>query len=580
MIRRVMSNKPSFRTVTFERGFNVILADRHKQATRQDSRNGLGKSTFIEILHFCLGAETRVGNGLLVEPLLGWEFSLELTLGGRDILVTRRTDDPRRILIKGDTSGWPLTPTVDVRSRELYFDAKKWTSVLGTLMFGLPIERDKYQPSFRSLISYFIRRGQEGYLSPFTNHSRQTEVDKQVSIAFLLNLAWDDARQVQFLKDRQKGFRDLKKAVKAGVLEGFGGTLGDLEAKRVRLQEQAEENRHQLESFKVHPQYREIEERASRLTATIHNLSDQNYTNRRLLELYSKDLSQENEPSSTDLRKVYEEAGVLLADKALRRLDEVETFHRTVVANRREFLSQETARLNDEIRANETEIAQLSNDRADLLNILKTHGALDEYTRLQQLHLAAVSKVKEVTTLIENMKRLEASATQAKIDQAILEKRARIDYEERAAMRERAVSLFNANSQFLYQAPGKLIIDFLPNGFRFNVDIERSGSDGIDKMKIFCFDLMLAQLWSTRQPTPGVLVHDSRLFDGVDERQRARALQLARREAEARDFQYICTLNSDNVPHAELGPDFNLDAFVRLRLSDDSPAGSLLGIRF
>jgi len=515
-----------------------------------------------------------------VAPLAGWEFSLELTLGGRAVRVTRRIDDPRRFIIEGDTRGWPLSPIVDAKAGEPSFDAKKWTALLGNLMFGLPLERGKYEPSFRSLISYFIRRGQDGYLSPFTNYSRQTEVDKQVSIAFLLNLAWDDAKQIQLVKDRQKGFKDLKNAVKAGVLEGFEGSIGDLEAKRVRLQEQVAEQRRQLDSFRVHPQYREIESRASQLTTQIHALGDQNYTNLRLLELYSKDLTQEQEPANDELRRVYAEAGVLLAEKALRRLDEVEAFHRAVVANRKEFLAQEIDRLSSENRANDERIGQLTEERAVLLGVLRTHGALEEYTRLQQLHLAAASKVKEVTTLIDNMKRLEASTNQAKIDRAVLERRARIDYEERAEMRERAVSFFNSNSQFLYQAPGKLIIDFLPNGFRFDVDIERSGSDGIDKMKIFCFDLMLAQLWSTRQPAPGLLVHDSRIFDGVDERQRALALKLARRESEARGFQYICTLNSDNVPEGELGADFDLNSFAPLRLSDASPAESLLGIRF
>lgn len=580
MIRRVTSNKRSFRTVTFGPGFNVVLADRHKEATRQDSRNGLGKSTLLEILHFCLGAEASAGKGLLVPALEGWEFSLELLLGGRDIRVTRRTDEPRRVLIEGDTSDWPLQPVADTLFGEPSLDLKSWNTVLGALMFGLPPGRDKYQPSFRNLISYFVRRGQDGYLNPFTNHRKQPEVDKQVSIAFLLNLAWDDARQLQFIKDRQKGFRDLKKAVKAGVLEGFKGSLGDLEAKRVRLQEEAAERRRQLESFRVHPQYREIEQRASQLTSEIHALGNQNYANLRLLDLYRKDLTQEQEPATDDVRKMYSEAGVLLSDKALRRLDEVEAFHRAVVINRREFLAQEVGRLSEEVKANDKEAARLTEERAELMGILQTHGALEEYTRLQQLHLAAVAKVKEVSTLVDNMKRLDVSTAQLKIDHALLEKRARIDYEERAAMRERAVSLFNANSQALYEAPGKLIIDFQPNGFRFDIVIERSGSDGVDRMKVFCFDLMLAQLWSTRQPSPGFLVHDSRIFDGVDERQRALALKLAQREAEACGFQYICTLNSDNVPTSELGPEFNLDSFVRLRLSDASPADSLLGFRF
>jgi len=47
----------------------------------------------------------------------------------------------------------------------------------------------------------------------------------------------------------------------------------------------------------------------------------------------------------------------------------------------------------------------------------------------------------------------------------------------------------------------------------------------------FCYDLMLARLWPARPATPGFLIHDSTIFDGVDERQRALALDLAANES-------------------------------------------------
>ena len=145
---------------------------------------------------------------------------------------------------------------------------------------------------------------------------------------------------------------------------------------------------------------------------------------------------------------------------------------------------------------------------------------------------------------------------------------------------DQAIKLFNANSQALYSAPGDLILEVTDSGFRFDVDISRSGSQGINKMKIFCYDLMLAQLWSTRRPSPGILVHDSTIFDGVDERQIARALELAQKESEDRGFQYVCALNSDAVPSDDFSSEFDLDPFIRLRLTDESVEGSLLGIRY
>jgi uncharacterized protein YydD (DUF2326 family) len=58
MIKKLSANQPSFKTVEFSAGFNVVLADRTQESTKRDSRNGLGKSTLIEIIHFCLGAKS------------------------------------------------------------------------------------------------------------------------------------------------------------------------------------------------------------------------------------------------------------------------------------------------------------------------------------------------------------------------------------------------------------------------------------------------------------------------------------------------------------------------------------------
>jgi uncharacterized protein YydD (DUF2326 family) len=76
-----------------------------------------------------------------------------------------------------------------------------------------------------------------------------------------------------------------------------------------------------------------------------------------------------------------------------------------------------------------------------------------------------------------------------------------------------------------------------------------------------------------------VLVHDSTLYDGVDERQKAHALKRAAREAEGRGFQYICLLNSDTLPHPDLTQDLDIDQFVRITLTDQVD-GCLLGLRY
>jgi uncharacterized protein YydD (DUF2326 family) len=581
MIHAVRANQPSFKTVEFTHGFNVVLADRTKESTKKETRNGLGKSTLLEIIHFCLGAGATARQGLLVDTLAGWEFALDLTLQGEQISVARSTTTPAKVYIIGNTATWPIQPWYDNKNDRFTLEVKEWNKILGHLLFGLPVTTEvEYRPTFRSLLSYFIRRGRDAFSTPFEHHRKQHEWDKQVHNAYLLELAWEDASAWQILKDKRKTISELQKATSQGMIGEVVGSRGQLEATKVQLEAKARQERENLQSFLVHPQYREIEEQANQLTQAIHHDANSNIADTQLLTLYRTSIEQEQEPAQGEVTRLYEEAGIALPGLVQRRLAEVQAFHSQIIINRRQFLAAEIDRLTRVIAERTEAIAQKTGRRASYMQTLQTYGALEEYMELQQLHLNTEAQIRDIDHRIGNLRRLEEGQSELRLEQELLQRRARHDYDERKAQRERSIALFNANSEALYDAPGRLIIDIGPNGFQFGVEIERSGSQGISSMKVFCYDIMLAQLWSSKEPSPAFLIHDSTIFDGVDERQIALALQLAARMSAEYGFQYICTLNSDTIPWAEFDPDFDLNAFVRLRLTDETSSGGLLGIRF
>lgn len=579
MIKKISANQSSFKTITFSAGFNVILADRTQDSTKRDSRNGLGKSTLIEIIHFCLGAKTSKNKGLLVEALKEWEFTLDLEVAGKLFAVTRCVDDPSNIYVEGETSDWPVKPKK--KKKGFAIGLRDWNSFLGSMFYNLPLENEKkYQPTFRSLISYIIRRGKDAFSTPFEHHRKQVEWNKQVHNAFLLGLAWADASELQLLKDRKKALESLKKAAKTGVVKGFLGSLGDLEARRVRLQKKAEAEAVDLASFKVHPQYTEIRSQANQLTGEIHEASNLNAVDQRRLSLYEKALNEENVPVPNAIERLYAEAGISLPGVVLRRIEDVQAFHHEVIENRRGFLAAEVSRLKRDVNAREQIIMDKSNERATVMLVLQTHGALEEYTLIQKRHLETVSEFNAVTSSIDNLKACETGLSQFKIDQEVLKQKARRDFDERREVWEMAIELFNAYTESLYNVPGRLVIDVAATGFKFDIEIERSSSSGVGNMKVFCYDMTIASLWAAKSPSPKLVVHDSAIFDGVDERQRALALQVAAKRSEAQQFQYICTLNSDEVPWSEFADGFDLRTFVRATLTDATISGSLLGLRF
>jgi uncharacterized protein YydD (DUF2326 family) len=580
-INSISANQSSFKTIYFSPNFNIILADRTESSGEKDSRNGLGKSTLIEIIHFCLGSSTSKGKGLMKEALKKWVFSLSLTLFYKTIVIARSIERPSRVIIQGDTSDWLIQPRIESEENILSIDDLKKN--LGFSLFGLTLDEDRqFKPTFRGLIPYFIRRGPDAYASPFEHFRKQLEWDIQVSNSFLLGLSWENASDLQIIKD-QSNFLDnlkkLKKTVKTGIVVGILGSLGELESAKIQIEQQLLQKNIDLKNFHIYPQYNELQEEANNLTLNIHEITNKNILDRHLIAFYENSLKAENEPPRNDVISLYENAGVQLPNTVKRRLEEVEAFHIQVIKNRKKFLSSEINRLKKAINERDRQIKVVATQRASCLQILETHGALEEYTKLQEHYLQAQSQLNEINQRIEELRRVEEGKSSLRIEKELLISQTRRDYEEHHTQAQKAIALFNTNSQALYDAPGTLVIDIGQSGFRFKVDIARDGSGGIEKMKIFCYDLMLAQLWSESESSPGILIHDSILFDGVDERQVALALELAAKESEKLGFQYICTFNSDLIPLLDLSPNFDFNSYVRERLTDDE-GGNLFGINF
>jgi uncharacterized protein YydD (DUF2326 family) len=585
MIHAITANAKSFRTVQFDVGVNVILADRSAKASDKDTTNALGKSTLIDIIDFCLGCNFTASHSLKVDALQDWSFTLSLTLAAHKLTVTRSVGSPNFIAIEGDTSRWPFKPQADKKSGLIGLDVKKWRRILGWAMFGLSAsanddDDEGYEPSPRSLLSYFIRSQPAAYIDPFKYFANQKTWDIQLHNTFLLGLDWKKASKWQVLKDRKNALDALRNAIKTGAIDGELGTLGELEAQRVQLEGQVEEEKAALSSFQVLPQYRQIELNANRLTAQIHSLVNANVADRRRIERYQENVSAEDAPHDSKLEAMYKDAGVSLPGAVTKTLEDAREFNRKIVENRKQFVLDEIAQLAKRCDARDTEIASLSEERAKNLSVLAGHGALEELTLLQERHATTSQLLETSKHRIAQLRQMSTRANEIKGETVELKKSAEVDYEERRALWSKALKMFSDHSNALYKASGKLVIDIDDTGYKFHVDIPGSPSEGISKMKIFCYDLMLAAFSRSRGLGVDVLIHDSTIFDGVDPRQRAHAIELAAALSKQFGFQYILTLNTDMVPVDDFTPNFAFDELVRLRLTDTDASGSLLGIRY
>lgn len=588
IIKHVRANDPRFKgnNVEFQRGLNVILADRHlePEAFSPDKKktvNGAGKTSFLEIVHYCLGKDIARDKGSVFhhEALRDWEFSLTLEGDGTRANITRSVSDKSVIGVGGSQwiPGFPDFP----KGGELKLTRPSFVDSAGVWLFDLPAEPSvPYHPKFRALISYLVRVGKDAYLRPFSNHRKQSEWDVQACTAYFLELNPDFAGAWQLLREKDNRLRVLKQLAKSDGGRGRSTSKAAFWAKVVRLREQVEHEDRKLREFKVHEQYTNLEDRANEYTENIHRLVNDNIVDEQLIGMYETAHVDESPGNVEDIERLYNDVGVHFPDQVKRRLEDVKAFHQTVLANRRAFVLNEMTRLQRAVKTRRAEVERLTAERADLMSILSEHGAVQDLLNLQRLHAQTIASLREAEKEYEAKVELEDGTTALKRDRAELMARAELDRKEREDILEQAILLFNQNSQALYKNPGDLLIDITETGYRFDMDIERDRSDGIGNMKIFLYDLMLMQL-PRRHRFPQFLLHDSMIFDGVDGRQRASAIELAARESKRLGFQYIFSINRDDVPWQDFTPEF-VDEFknaIRLELSDQDNGG-LFGFQF
>ena len=582
MIRRVYANHPGFKDLAFKEGFNVLLSERSAGATDKQTRNRVGKSSLLDLIHFLLGSscdkDSIFRNAALNETTFGMEFDL----GGAFTRVERSGARPTPLTVFGDTAKWPVAPSSKGEGFVLSND--NWKVVLGKLMFGLDESADgAYGPSFRSLLPYFVRRDREGGMQhPMSQGKKQQLVNQQVNVSFLVGLDWSIAREWQNVREREKSVDQLRKGMREGVFGSIIGTASALKSELIVGLDRVKKLRASVGSFRVLEQYHDLEREASSLTARLAELSNANVIDHRYLGELEATTVEEVPPPPGDLDRLYKEAGVLLPDLIRKRFDDVRDFHESVVRNRRAYLHDELAATKSRIAERDGEKSKLDTRRAEVMSVLKSAGALEQLMALQGELSRAEADHLAVTQKHQTAVALESGELKLKVERALLVERLRQDYTEQEKVIEEAVLTFRAISSQLYedQQAGSLTITPTENGPIYDPHMPGEKSKGVNNMRIFCFDMMLMMLSIRRGRSPGFLVHDSHLFDGVDGRQVGRALAVGARLSKQASFQYIVTMNTDAIPR-EVPAGFSIEAHaLPVRLTDASEDGGLFGVRF
>ncbi|GBQ74520.1 hypothetical protein AA0311_0560 [Asaia bogorensis NBRC 16594] len=379
-------------------------------------------------------------------------------------------------------------------------------------------------------------------------------------------------------KDAQRALSDLDKNAAAGSKKA--DLEAQLEAQIAAVRIGRNRLREQIETFNVLPAFRDLEVELANLNNAFRDLSDQDIIDTESIEINNRTLEDERIIDKPDLSRLFSEARIIFPEIVTDRYSEVQKFHEYLIRNRQSHLQSEIEAAQRRIRGRDLSREEVESRRREIITALRASGPAEELLQLRDELSEREAALRQLEGRLQEAQRIEKSIEKLALDLEDAVRALRQDRRERASVVEMASATFSEISERLYEKPGSLAISATDAGLRFLPTTPADASAGVMSMEIFCFDLTIATLARRRGEGPGFIIHDSHLFEPVDGRQFARALQIADDFAKSEGIQYIALLNSDELERAEResGVSFT-ESIIETELSD-TQSGGLFGLRF
>lgn len=573
------------REIGFGPGVNLIVAERSPNATDKDSRNGLGKTTLFRIIDFCLGSDPNRKGSLQTKYLPGWEFSLEFDVRNRRITVSRTVANDKEVKIYGDVSGWPIPTNELGLDGWVPYSVDDWKKILGWALFDLPTTdktiRETFSiPSTRTLLHFFIRKSFEDPLYPVRIATLDT-----LAISYLLGLNWEYISRLNEVKSEEKNATTIKNAANL-ELKKWLKTDKQLRSECTLLENMMDDIRAKLKDFNVLPGYAEIEEKVNQLTIEIHALKNKVISENSRLKVAQGQITRvKNE--LLPVEELYAKCGLVFPDAVKERLENVKAFHEAITGNRRLILEREIRRLQASIKEANAQVLVKSEEKRAAMGILKTGGALEEYTQLNQRYTDMARDLQSKLDCLRHLDEAKNHLNTLKEKKIEIATEERIEYEDTRSIWDESEKFFAALTREFYKGAGTLGIELLGEnkkwGFTFDPHIPSDESGGIMTINVFTFDMTVFHQQRICDRQMDFMIHDSTVFESPDPRQSGNVLAAALRITEKSGGQYICAINSDRLEAKEFQEIISRDEsrkLTKLTLSDESEDTKLLRCTF
>jgi uncharacterized protein YydD (DUF2326 family) len=563
------ANKETFHTITFNRvGVSIIRAIKVTE-DKKGTYNSTGKSLLVYLIHFCLGASENIE---LKEKLDGWEFYLDIEIDEIQYTITRNTNNQK--IVKVNDLEFKLTEFTDFIQSKVFFNIPSNFKYL----------------TFRSLINRFIRPQKSSYDTYNCFLKDEKEYQEMLNNSFLLGLdiaKIDKKRELRELWDdteKKKNSIEKDTIMKDFFSEGLDKKKIDIEI--LNLEKKIQHLSAGISEFKIAEDYDQIKKEADELSQTLKHYKNKRTIITNAINNIQRSLEIKSDLKSKDIKKLYEEANVILNETIKKRFEDVEIFNKKLLNNRQARLIEERKKFEIQLSGIESVIRKLGQQEDNKLYLLKSTGSLEEYAKLNEQLSQIKVKYEKLTSYRKLLNEYQNKIDEVKENFAKENSATNKYLQENDALKNRNIQTFSSFAeQFYANKPSGIIIENNEgdnlNRFKIEATIDSDSGDGVNNVKIFCFDWTL--LKNQNNHNIKYIFHDSRLISEIDPRQIATMFQLAYFNSTENSFQYIISANQKELDAIKAEFDdiefkkYILDNLIE-DLTDESDSGRLLGI--
>jgi uncharacterized protein YydD (DUF2326 family) len=522
---QLTSNNLKFKTLNFNPNLNIVAGLQLSEKDK-DTINGIGKSSTLTLLHLMFGSQ--------LDPKKPKEAKLKKFLKTYGTFYLIFTHNGKLYEIKKDFS-----------KTDYYIDNEKINQTdYPKKLSEIFLEKDS-DLKFKQIFNCFARRfGGDYYSDPLRQQGQPLNDYYQRFVNLkLLNIEMDLVKDKFLVEDK---IAKLDKA--KSIIEEYKEALDITNLKD--LKDEFEFLKKDKSNFIIAKNYDHLKIESDELTKELNQLRDKIQKIQDLLQKKEQNLlvSENIDIDASEIENLYKEASFFFDSKIIKRLEDAQKFHNTLISNRKNRIEIEIKELRIELVDLNIEIEKASKKRDASLEILNNSGALEEYNSIEE-------RIKFLDSEIKKLTKYEETLNDFKRDKSALNV-------ESAKIKEKSILYLAKEKEFLGNIEDKfreIVKKFYDNHggslelketktakylYDIAVEIPRGSSQAIGEVEIFCYDILLYKL---NKDILNFMAHDGYIFSEMDPRQKATIFKIILELIQDNDLQYFINIGESSL---------------------------------